>query len=191
MEAFKTPKLTVEAYLQRELESGVKHEFHDGKIYALAGGTINHGRLCGNIYSEIRSGLKQKKSDCEVLNGEVKLHIEKTNTYVYPDAMVVCGAIETAENNENAVTNPILVVEVLSKSTADYDRGEKFYIYRQIPSLQEYILIEQDQAVVEVYYKKEGSDLWSINRYQKEKLVKLESIGIEVALKDLYDNVDV
>jgi len=188
----KVPIISLKDYLDLEIASNTKYEFHDGKVYALAGGTINHGRLCGNIYSEIRQGLKGKQSDCEAFTSEIKLHIHKKNTYVYPDTMVVCGDVDTANEDSNSVTNPMLIVEVLSKSTSDYDRGEKFHLYRQIPSLQEYVLIEQDKKIVEVYYKKKGSDLWSITRYEtQDKVLILNSINIEISINDLYNNINI
>lgn len=191
MKVHKIPKLTVEEYLKQEEESGIKYEYHDGGIYALAGGTINHGKLCGNVFGEIRTGLKNKKSDCKPYTSEIKVHIKKTNSYVYPDSMVICGEMETSENEPNSVTNPILIVEVLFKSTAEYDRGDKFYLYRQLKNLKEYVLIEQDRHVVDVHFKSDNSDLWKITRYDGlEQIINLQSIDIEVAMKELYFDVN-
>ena len=191
MKSHKTPKLTVEEYIKREHESDNKHEYHDGGIYALACGTLNHGMLCGNIFGELRSKLKEKQSNCKPYTSEIKVFIEKTNSFVYPDSMVICGDIEKSELEKNSVTNPILIVEVLSKSTSDYDRGDKFYLYRQLSSLKEYVLIEQDRYVVDVHYKSENSDLWRITRYEgKDQTLQLQSIGIEISMKDLYDDLD-
>jgi len=191
MKAHKTPKLTVKEYIKREHESDNKYEYHDGEIYALAGGTLNHGMLCGNIFGELRSKLKEKQSNCKPYTSEIKVFIEKTNSFVYPDSMVICGDIEKSELEKNSVTNPILIVEVLSKSTSDYDRGDKFYLYRQLSSLKEYVLIEQDRYVVDVHYKSENSDLWRITRYEgKDQTLQLQSIGIEISMKDLYDDLD-
>ncbi len=192
MKAHKLPKLTVQEYIQQEVESGQKYEYHNGEIFALAGGSLPHGLLCGNIYSLLRNALKAKQSDCKPLNGEIKLHIAEKKSYVYPDAMVICGAIETAKDNEHAVTNPKLLVEVLSKSTADYDRGDKFYLYRQVSSLQEYVLIEQEKAVVEVFYKRQETDLWQIKRFEGlEDVVNLQSIDLEIKMLDLYEDIQI
>jgi len=191
MKAHKFPELTVEEYLKQEEESGIKYEYHEGEIYALAGGTINHGKLCGNVFGEIRTELKNKKSNCKPYTSEIKVHIEKTNSYVYPDSMVICGEMETSENELNSVTNPVLIVEVLSKSTAEYDRGDKFYLYRQLKSFKEYVLIEQDRYVVDVHYKNDNSDLWKITRYVGlEQMINLQSIGIEISMKELYFDVN-
>ena len=186
MKPNKKSKISVLDYLAIEEESDMRYEYHDGEVFALAGGSINHGLLCGNIYAEIRSGLK-KKSDCKPYMSDIKLHIEEKKAFVYPDTMVVCGDLETASENENAVINPILLVEVLSKSTANYDRGDKFFLYKKIPTLQEYVLIEQDKIQVDVFYKKTGSDLWKISRYEgKDTKVKFQSINLEIKMSELY-----
>ncbi|MEL6637936.1 MAG: Uma2 family endonuclease [Bacteroidota bacterium] len=191
MKAHKLPKLTVEEYISQEQESDVKYEYHDGKIYALAGGTINHGMLCGNIFGELRSGLKNKKSNCKPFTSEIKVNIDKTNSYVYPDSMVICGELETSKNEINSVTNPILIVEVLSKSTAEYDRGDKFHLYRQLKSFKEYVLVEQNRYVVDIHYKNDNSDLWRITRYEGlDQIINLQSIGIEILMKDLYSDIN-
>jgi len=191
MKAHKFPKYSVAGYIELEKESGTKHEYHDGKIFALAGGTLNHGLLCGNIYAELRNALKEKESPCKPLTSEVKLHIESHNSYVYPDCMVICEEISKADEDANAVTNPILIVEVLSKSTADYDRGDKFYLYRQISSLKEYVLIEQHKPVIEVFYKRDNSDLWSITRYEGlDKTIAFQSIDVQIQMSDLYFDVE-
>ena len=185
-------RLTFDEYIQHEVETGQKFEYHDGKIFALAGGALEHALLIGNIYSEVRTGLRNKKSNCKPITNDAKLYIEKENKYVYPDSMVVCGDIERSDQSKDAVTNPILIVEVLSKSTIEYDRGDKFYFYRQIPSLQEYVLIEQSRYVVEVYYKKDKNDLWRISRYEGlDEMINLQSVGAEISMKELYFDIDI
>ena len=192
MKAHKLSKLTVEEYIRHEMESGQKHEYHDGRIYALAGGSLEHALLIGNIYSELRNGLKKKGSNCKPITNDAKLYIEKGNKYVYPDTMVICGEMERSNESKDAVTNPILIVEVLSKSTSEYDRGDKFYFYRQIPSLQEYVLIEQSRYVVEVFYKKEKNDLWRISRYEGlDQVITLQSLNLEISMKELYFDITI
>ena len=191
MDAYKAPLFSVQEYIAHEQESGVKYEYCDGQIYAMAGGSINHGLLCGNIYSELRSKLKANNSDCKPVVSEIKLNIESKNSFVYPDAMVICGDMEPAKQDKNAITNPILIVEVLSKTTADYDRGDKFHLYCQIASFQEYVLIEQDKPSIEVFYKKPGSDLWRISRTEGlQGVLKIHSLNIEVALSELYYDIN-
>ncbi len=192
MKAHKLHRYTIEEYIQHEIESQQKFEFHNGEIFALAGGSINHGLLCGNIYSEIRNGLKNKNSNCKPVTSEIKLNIQtkSKNSFLYPDTMVICGDLEYSQDDKNAVTNPILIVEVLSKSTADYDRGDKFHLYRQIESLQEYVLVEQDKHIVDVYYKNPKSDLWKITRIEGiDSHINLQSIGILISMKELYYDI--
>lgn len=192
MKAEKLPRLSVEEYIQYEIETGQRHEYHDGLIYALAGGTIEHALIIGNVYSELRNSLRKKGSNCKPITNDAKLHIKKENKFVYPDTMVICGEFDRSNASKDAVTNPILIVEVLSKSTSGYDRGDKFYFYRQIPSLQEYILIDQSRYLVEIYYKKEKSDLWRITRSEGiDQQIKLQSLNIVLSMKDLYYDVEI
>lgn len=187
MRATELTLLTVEEYLKIEQESNDKYEFHNGHIYPMAGGTINHGLICGNIFGEIRAKLKD--GDCKTINSEIKLHIEKSNKYIYPDTMVICGNIETSEDLPNAVTNPILIVEVLSKSTADYDRGDKFFFYQQIASLKEYILIEQDKKQIDIYTRKKN--LWKTSRVTAlDKVLHISCLDIDILIEDIYQDAD-
>jgi len=189
MDAKKLNKVTVKEYLQIERESQQRYEFHDGFIFALAGGTLNHGLICGNIFAKIWSGLAEKNSPCKAMTSEIKLHVHSERSFLYPDTMVVCGEIEKSRVEPNAIANPVLIVEVLSKTTSAYDRGDKFFLYRQIPGLQEYMLIEQDKAQAEVYKRESG--LWRITRVTGlDKSVPLSSVGLEISLADIYRDVE-
>ncbi len=188
MEALKIGKVSIEEYLAIESAATEKYEYHDGQIYAMAGGTYEHGLICGNVFAEIRSSLIARESPCIAMSSEIKLHVVAENSFLYPDTMVVCEEVEKSETEPNAVTNPVLVIEVLSKSTATYDRGDKFYLYRQITSLQEYVLIEQDKAQIEIY-KREGL-LWKITRVKGiENSLSLSSIGLDIDLAKIYFRV--
>jgi len=189
MEAEKLDHLTIQEYLSLEIANNTKYEYHNGTIYALAGGTFNHGAICGNIFGEIRAGLKAKGSDCNAYTSEIKVHIEKVNAYVYPDAMVICGPVEKSKEEINAVNNPRVIVEVLSKSSSNYDRGAKFHKYRQLKSLQEYVLIEQDEAAVELYQR--INDLWQIERVEGlNSKITLNALGIEIELALIYEGLE-
>jgi Uma2 family endonuclease len=192
---------SVEEYIQVEEETGTKHEYHRGEIYAMSGGTIARGMLCGNSYAALRSGLQTKNTDCTVLNSEIKLHIAAVDSFVYPDATVICGPIERSSKDANsaaveAVTNPIVIVEVLSKSTSDYDPvstagGEKFFRYRQIPSLLEYVLVSQEKPVVEVYSRQPNTEFWKISHYEGlNETVLLASVSLEISMQDLYAGIE-
>jgi len=190
MQATKLNNISIEEYIAIERENDTRYEYHNGEIFAMAGGTVPHGIIGGNVFGRIQSKLLDKNSPCFPINSDVKLSIDVERRFVYPDGMVVCGEIEYSEIYSEAVANPIVIIEVLSDSTAGYDRGGKFFLYRKIETLKEYILIEQDEPVIEVYTRNEG-DLWRINRVSGlENSLTLQSLDIEIPLKDIYRNVD-
>lgn len=183
--------LTLKEYIDLEQSTGQKHEFHNGEVFALAGGSLEHALLIGNMYSGLRAALSQKESDCKPITNDAKLHIPKLNKYLYPDTMVFCGEMERSATFQDALVNPTLIVEVLSKSTSEYDRGDKFYFYRQIPTLREYVLVEQDRYVVEVYYKPTKKALWNIMRYTGlEERIHFQSLEVNLSMNDLYYDIN-
>lgn len=178
-------------YLVYEGNTEVKHEYEKGQILAMTGGSINHGMFCGNIYNGLRNGIDKDDINCTTVGSEIRIHISEANSIVYPDAMVICGDFETSEEDSEAVTNPILVVEVLSKSTESYDRGDKFYKYRQLPSLKEYILIDQEKPVVETFFKQEEG-IWEISRVMgMDETLTIKSLDIKILMEELYFKVRV
>jgi Uma2 family endonuclease len=189
MEAQKLSNLSYSDYLNIEETTGIKHEYHNGAIVAMSGGTIEHSLISGNIFALLKNELKKKKQRCKPLNSDAKLHIEASNKFLYPDVMVVCGEFEKPKNEVSSINNPIVIIEVLSKSTESYDRGDKFYFYRQIPSLQEYILIDQYKAMVDLHIKK--SDLWEIKRIEGiTQSIEIAALDIHLDFKDIYEDVD-
>jgi len=188
MEAKKLENVTIAEYLAFEKEAQEKYEYHDGYIYSMTGGTYHHGVICGNIFGELRTGLANKNDNCRALLNEIKLHIQSENSFVYPGTMVICGEVEHSTLESNAVVNPVVVVEVLSKTTATYDRGDKFYLYRQLKSVQEYVLIEQEKPQVELYQRQ--ADLWKISRFKGiDTAFTLSSIMLTIQMRDLYEGV--
>ena len=191
MEAYARAHYTFEEYLQIEADTGRKHEYHRGQVYAMSGGTIEHGVIGGNVFALLRAELRRQKKDCKARNSEVKVYIATADRYVYPDAMAVCGEVQQSDQASNAIVNPTMIVEVLSKSTADYDRGDKFYLYRQLPSLQEYVLIEQEKAVAETFSKQTDSDLWRISRVEGlDVSLAFRSLGVALSMADIYEDVE-
>lgn len=178
---------SVEEYLAMEAASVQRHEFFKGEIFAMSGGSIDHGAIAVNWTSEIRS--KTKGSGCRGFNSDVKVHIESENAFVYPDASIVCGEIELYEEKNHTILNPIVIIEVLSDSTEAYDRGFKFHKYQKIPSLKEYIITSQTSPNVEVYRKEQ--DGWtSYQRYSKpDEDVVIKSLGISVPMSEIYYQV--
>lgn len=181
---------TYEAYLALEQEPGVKYEFHDGLILAMAGGTPRHSILASNATYCIMDALRQRGRSCRVFNNDLKLHIDTLRKTFYPDVTVVCGTPRFSTRDPQALANPLLIVEVLSPHTAAFDRGAKFHAYRQLPSLREYVLISQDEPVVDTYFREEGN-LWEINTYEGlDAQVRLRSLECEVAMSSLYRLAD-
>lgn len=183
---------SVTEYIQLEKDTDTKHEYHNGFLYALAGGTMNHTRLCSSSHRLIMNGIVEKGKKCEALTSEAKVYISSKNSYVYPDTVVICGAIETATDHKHAIANPTLIIEVLSKSTDKYDRSEKFQLYRKIPSLQEYVLIDQYQYKVELFYRRSDSDLWQISVLEDlDDFIIFQSIDVQISMRDLYARVEI
>jgi Uma2 family endonuclease len=180
-------KWTIEEYLAYELETGVKHEFIDGEIYAMAGGSKKHSRIKWNLVKIIGNQL-DNSSDCEGYNSDTKVKITDIR-YVYPDMSVVCGEAVFADKDETILTNPTLVVEVLSPSTEKYDRGDKSKFYRSLPSIQAYLLLEQNQAFAELYTR-DGTS-WKLQEYAGlEAVVPLDAIGCKLPLSEAYRDVE-
>ncbi len=183
---------SIEEYLAYEQEVGTKCEFHNGEVFAMAGGTRNHTILCTQIYDVVRDSLRKSDIPCRPYTSEMRIALDHLNSFVSPDLSVFCGPIEWSKKEPNSAINPIAVVEVLSESSESYDRGEKFYKYRQLDSLKDYLLIDQDKAVVEVFSRESTNGLWKITRASElSESIELPSMGIEISLKELYEGVEV
>ncbi len=175
-----------EAYLALEAKSETKYEFRDGFIVAMAGGTPAHGLIAANITRALGNAIISTNKPCSPYSSDVKIHIEATNRTFYPDLSIVCGKAIPSEKDHHALINPILIVEVLSERTVAFDRGAKFSHYRQIPSLKEYVLISQDEPILDTFYRTEDGT-WEINTIQEmSEKVLFKSISCEVAMSDIY-----
>lgn len=173
-----------EAYVELEKQTDIRHEYMDGYVYAMVGGSFNHGRITQNIASDIRNHLKGKP--CEVFAESTKVKMPMLygrSNYVYPDVVVDCS-VNKAE--DNTLTTPVIVVEVLSKSTHYRDKVTKRHLYQQIESLQEYVLVEQD--VVEVIIRRRRSN-WISEEFFLGDNVTFESINLTLTVADIYDRV--
>lgn len=179
---------TPEEYLALEEAAEYKSEYRDGVIIPMTGGTTNHNRISLNMSIALRLALKGL--DCDVFMSDVRLWIPKKRTYTYPDVMVIAGKPEYYDNRKDTVMNPQAIVEVLSKSTKAYDRSDKFHSYQTIPTLQEYILIDQSQVYVEQYCKL-ANKRWSYTQYDEEDAALVFNFfQVEVPLVDVYEKVD-
>ena len=179
---------TIEEYLEMEKASVEKHEYYKGEIFMMAGGKVNHGRISGNLYHQLR--LKFSGGPCEPFNSDNGIHIPINSLFTYPDVSVVCGPLETLNNDNLNILNPKVIFEVLSPSTRNYDRSEKFRLYRDIPSLMEYILVDSERMVVEAFFLNRDGH-WELIEYsQPADSLKLHSLGIELPLSDIYEAVE-
>lgn len=174
--------MTYAEYLAFEAQSEVKHEFLRGEVWAMAGGTPSHARMHMNVGSALLAALKGKP--CSVFSSDLRVRISETDRSTYPDVTVVCGKLQTAPEDPNAVTNPIVIVEVLSETTEASDRGEKFQHYARLPSLQEYVLVSQKGRRVDVFRRGEG-ETWTFVPVTVGS-VELKSIDVRLALDDVY-----
>lgn len=183
-----TEYLTEEEYLALERESEIKHEYIDGEIYAMPGGSEPHILIGVNLTRELSNRLR--KSGCITYNSEMRVRINPTRNYTYPDVTVVCGQRELADDESIAtLLNPTLIIEVLSPSTEAYDRGKKFQEYRKLDSLKEYVLVAQDEARIE-RFTRNADDTWVLSTVEGvEAHFRLSSIDVKLALEDVFEGV--
>jgi len=178
---------TTEEYLALEETAESKSEYRNGDIVPRPGGTANHNKLAGNFYK--RFPLTVGGQSYEVFINDMRLWIPRYSFYTYPDVMVMQGEPVYVGTNTTAVTNPLLIVEVLSKSTKNYDRGEKFMCYRSLPELREYILIDQYSYHLEQFAKTRDGK-WLLTEYESEDdMLILESVKFQISLRDIYDRI--
>ena len=185
---------TVEEYLELEDTAQERHEYLDGRIYAMTGATLNHTRLVGNVHAALRTQLRGRL--CEAFTGGLMVRVEATGLHTYPDASALCGEPRLAGRREGksdlTLLNPSVLVEVLSPGTEGYDRGDKFLHYRQIPSLQEYVLVSQEWMHVERFARPAEGSQWGLAEASgPDGAIELPSIGAVLALRELYERVDV
>jgi Uma2 family endonuclease len=173
---------TIAEYVAMEALSNVKHEYLDGQIYAMAGGTPEHAALAatviGLLFPQLRDGA------CRAHNADLRVRIAETAMTTYPDVTVVCGPRTLDPDDTNAVTNPTLLVEILSKTTAHYDRGDKFEHYKRLPSLKQYLLVSHVDEAVELWTLADGQ--WSLQVIKAGDIAQLDSINATLDVAALY-----
>lgn len=179
--------VSVEEYLASEERSRIRHEYVDGRLFAMTGSTLKHNLLSGNLFALLHARVKGEP--CRVFAHAVKVRVEATNSFYYPDVMVSCAKLSQSAVFTN---QPILLVEVLSPSTSAIDRREKLIAYKQIPSLQEYLIVHQRKRCVEIYRRDEANG-WSICELATGTVFEIRSIPggpIQVSMDELYGDVD-
>lgn len=182
--SFSRRHYTLEDYLSVEEMSAVRHEFVDGQIFAMAGGTPEHAALSAAVLMLL--GTKLLGGRCRPYSADLRIRVLATGLATYPDAAVICGEPERDPSSRTHVTNPTVVVEVLSTSTEEYDRGEKREHYQQIPALREYVLVSQNRRSVEVF-RRSGAGDWEHRVHGSGDAVELPSLGVAFTTDELYD----
>lgn len=177
-------RLSPQEYLDWEATQDIKHEYIDGEAFAMMGGTISHNLISGNLYALLKSHLRGK--GCRVFIADVKVQVLESGAYFYPDVMVSCD--ERDRPAVNLIRHPCLIVEVLSPSTEAFDRGEKFRRYRQLSTLQEYVLVDATQISVD-RFRRLSETQWELQSFTAEDTLELTSIGWHGALALLYEDV--
>jgi Uma2 family endonuclease len=174
---------TFVAYVQLEAGSPIRHEYLAGHIYAMAGGTPEHSALAMAVGAKLSLALAGGR--CRVFNSDLRIRVRKTGLSTYPDVSVVCGPRELDPEDKNTVTNPAVIVEVTSKSTDEFDRGEKFDHYREIPSLREYVLVSHDEHAIEVR-RRAPDGRWTTHVAHAGESIALESVPCTLVTSEIY-----
>ena len=179
---------TPQEYLAFEVGSPERHEYINGEVCLMTGGTPNHNKIAGNFYAALNFSLKRQPY--QVFVTDQRLWIPEKKIYTYPDVMVVQGELQLQEGRKDTIVNPLLIAEVLSESTRSYDKDAKFAAYRTIPTLREYLLIDQYEVSIEQYVKTDRKS-WLFSEYgEADEVVALNSIQFEMAIEDIYDKVE-
>ena len=182
-EKFYTP----DEYRELEETAEFRNEYRDGEIVQMTGGSINHSQIIGNIYAFLKSALRGKNA--RPFMSDLRLWIPRYRRGTYPDVMVVEGELVCTEGRKDEILNPVLIVEVLSKSTKDFDREDKFRFYRSIPEFREYVLVNQSEFLVAQYIKTESNE-WLFREYEEESaIVSFASLEVQMSMLDIYELV--
>jgi Uma2 family endonuclease len=181
-------KYTEEEYLEIDRNTPYKNEFINGEIFAMVGASVSHNLISGNVFASLHNQLNEK--DCLVFQNDMRVLPVRDGDYYYPDIVVVCGDAKFKEDEDlDTLLNPILIVEVLSKSTQNFDRGDKFENYRKNDSLNEYILISQDKVHI-VQIIKQPDKKWLLSEVNNiNEIIRFQSINCEIQIKDIYNKV--
>jgi Uma2 family endonuclease len=176
--------ISPEEYLELEETSSIKHEYRQGQVYAMAGASNTHVVISGNVFAMLRNHLRGK--GCQAYISDTKAHIETMDIYYYPDVIVSCDQRDKAFNN--FLRYPCLIIEVLSPTTEAFDRGDKFADYRNLTTLQEYVLVSQNKINVDVF-RRNSEGQWVLYSYGKEENLHLASVDFQCSINDVYEDV--
>ncbi|OCY13393.1 MAG: hypothetical protein BEV12_05800 [Microcystis aeruginosa CACIAM 03] len=180
--------LSLEEYRNLETIAEVKHEYHDGEIIEMTGGSINHNSILINLIVLLKLALRG--TNYRLQSSDLRLWIPQYNRGLYPDLMIIAGEPLFSDNRNDEILNPCVIIEVLSPSTSGYDRGDKFRYYRSIPQLNQYLLVSQEEILIESYSKTSENN-WLLQEYTPARgIISLDSLGISLNLVDIYEGVD-
>jgi Uma2 family endonuclease len=180
-------RFTPQEYLARERAArDSKNEYINGYLYAMSGASLEHNQIVSNLSREI--GAQIRGRPCRILTNDMRVKVPETEMYTYPDAVIVCGKPALEDQHFDTLLNPTIIIEVLSPSTERHDRGEKWGHYRQLESLQSYVLVAQDSARVEMFTRQ--ADLWIFSEVSSGGILHLEAAGCTVPLEAIYEQVD-
>ncbi|MDJ0559797.1 MAG: Uma2 family endonuclease [Microcystis sp. M53599_WE4] len=180
--------LSLEEYRNLETITEVKHEYHDGEIIQMTGGSINHNSILINLIVLLKLALRG--TNYRLQSSDLRLWIPQYNRGLYPDLMLIAGEPLFSDNRNDEILNPCLIIEVLSPSTSGYDRGDKFRYYRSIPQLNQYLLVSQGEILIESYSKTSENN-WLLQEYTPARgIISLDSLGISLNLADIYEGID-
>ncbi|WP_316846687.1 Uma2 family endonuclease [Pedobacter psychrodurus] len=178
---------TVEEYLELEKPSTIKHEYFQGEIFAMSGAGNNHNDIFSNVFIEIGNKLKGKP--CRPYGSDKRMTIPENTLFTYPDISIYCNGLIHSDVDEETSILPTVIIEILSPSTKNYDRGKKFNLYKDIPSLKEYIMIDSESVSVEAYYVNNEQN-WVLHKHQEiSDVLSFVSMGFDIALTDIYEHV--
>lgn len=185
--AYGKQKFTIEEYLVMEETAIEKHEYYKGEVFAMPAVKLPHNIISMNLFGEI--GIKLKGKKCQLFGSNMRLHIEANKFFIYSDISIICGEPETLNNDDWNVLNPAVIIEILSPSTKNYDRGEKFKLYRNIPTLKEYILVDSQSVDIEIFRLNEARH-WELEEYNSlEEMLFIQTINEHIGLAEIYAGV--
>jgi Uma2 family endonuclease len=183
--AYGKKKWTIEEYLGMEKASREKHEYYQGEIFAMSGAGPRHNIIFSNLFGDLAYRLKGKK--CRAFGSDFRINIPENTLFTYPDISIICGDLITSDLDEDTGAQPSVIIEILSPSTRNYDKGEKFKLYRDIPSLKEYILIDSEYIYVEAFHVNDGGH-WELEEYKNiAETLFIKTVQLSIPLVEIYE----
>jgi Uma2 family endonuclease len=196
--AYGKTKLTMEEYLQWEKTQQEKHEYYRGEIFtmeghgnalAMSGASHRHNKIFSNLFGGLFSLLKNKT--CQPFGSDMRIHIPENTLYTYPDITIICGDFISSDIDEDTVVQPTVIIEILSPSTKNYDRGEKFTLYRDIPALKEYILVDTASIRIEAFRINDRGH-WELEEYKSvEEMLRIPTVDVSLPVADIYQGTKI